>query len=77
VLLTAWLVSASATPPATIPDPIAPKPIRPSKIILVGDSTTVVQGGWAAASAPNVTSSVACVNLARGGPGQRPLLLIP
>lgn len=45
-LLTAWLVSGCATPAATAVDPNAPKPIRASKIILVGESTTAVQGGW-------------------------------
>ncbi len=44
------------------------KPIRASKIILVGDSTVAVQGGWGSSfCAEHVTSSVACVNLARGG----------
>jgi hypothetical protein len=67
-LLTAWLVSAGATPPATVPDPISPKPIRPSKIILLGDSTTAVQGGWGGSfCAEHVTSSVACLNFARFG----------
>jgi len=67
-LLTAWLVSGCATSPATALDPNAPKPIRASKIILVGDSTTAVQGGWGGRfCAEHVTSSVACVNLARGG----------
>lgn len=67
-LLTAWLVSGCATPPATDLDPNAQKPIRASKIILVGDSTTAVQGGWGGSfCAEHVTSSAACVNLARGG----------
>ena len=43
-------------------------PIRASKIILVGDSTVAVQGGWGSSfCAEHVTSFVACVNLARGG----------
>jgi len=46
----------------------APKPISPSKIILVGDSTTAVVGGWGPSfCAYHVTSFAACVNLARGG----------
>jgi lysophospholipase L1-like esterase len=46
----------------------APKPISPSKIILVGDSTTAVVGGWGPSfCASHVTSFAACVNLARGG----------
>lgn len=43
-------------------------PIRASKIVLVGDSTTAVQGGWGPSfCAQHVTSFLACVNLARGG----------
>lgn len=59
------MLSASAQetvsrPPAT--------PIRASKIVLVGDSTTAVQGGWGPSfCAQHVTSFLACVNLARGG----------
>jgi len=46
----------------------APKPINPSKIILVGDSTTAVVGGWGPSfCAYHVTSFAACMNLARGG----------
>jgi lysophospholipase L1-like esterase len=56
----------------TIPStPVAPEPIRhiqPSKIILVGDSTTAVFGGWGPSFCGyHVTSFMACVNLARGG----------
>ena len=44
------------------------KPIRASKIVLVGDSTTAVQGGWGPSfCAQHTTSFLACVNLARGG----------
>ncbi|RYY28288.1 MAG: rhamnogalacturonan acetylesterase [Sphingomonadales bacterium] len=43
-------------------------PIKPSKIILVGDSTTQVLSGWGGSfCARHLTSSAACVNLARGG----------
>ncbi|GHH58873.1 rhamnogalacturonan acetylesterase [[Pseudomonas] boreopolis] len=46
--------------------PVAP--IHASKVILVGDSTTAVQGGWGPAfCADHVSSFLACVNLARGG----------
>ncbi len=46
----------------------AVQPIKPSKIVLVGDSTTAVAGGWGGAfCADHVTSFLACVNLARGG----------
>lgn len=45
-----------------------PKRINPSKIVLVGDSTTSVVGGWGPSfCAYHVTSFAACVNLARGG----------
>ncbi len=50
----------------TVPE--APRPIAASKIILVGDSTTAVVGGWGPSfCAYHVTSFAACVNLARGG----------
>jgi lysophospholipase L1-like esterase len=46
----------------------APKRINPSKIILVGDSTTAVWGGWGPSFCGyHVTSFAACLNLARGG----------
>lgn len=42
--------------------------ITASKIILVGDSTTAVMGGWGPSFCGyHVTSFAACVNLARGG----------
>ena len=48
--------------------PAVVKPIEPSKIILVGDSTTAVWGGWGPSfCAYHVTSFLACLNLARGG----------
>src|SRR4051794_17881370 len=38
------------------------------KIVLVGDSTTAVQGGWGPSfCGKHVTSFAACINLARGG----------
>ncbi|MGF7155529.1 rhamnogalacturonan acetylesterase [Novosphingobium gossypii] len=49
-----------------------PKAIEPSKIVLVGDSTTAVIGGWGPSfCAYHVTSFVACVDLARGGRSSR------
>ena len=46
----------------------APTPIRASKVILVGDSTTAVQGGWGPRfCADHLASPAACINLARGG----------
>ncbi len=39
-----------------------------SKIVLVGDSTTAVQGGWGPSfCAQHVSSFLSCLNLARGG----------
>jgi len=56
--------SASAAGPADPPV----VPIKPSKIILVGDSTTQVNSGWGGSfCATRVTSLAACVNLGRGG----------
>ncbi|WP_343699403.1 rhamnogalacturonan acetylesterase [Caulobacter sp.] len=56
-------------------EPVArefPKAIAPSKIILVGDSTTAVIGGWGPSfCAYHVTSFAACVDLARGGRSSR------
>lgn len=56
---------ATVTPPPADP-PVAR--INPSKIILVGDSTTQVNSGWGGSfCATRVTSFAACVNLGRGG----------
>ncbi len=47
-------------------------PIEPYKIILVGDSTMAVASGWASMfCARHVKSSVACLNLGRGGRSTR------
>jgi lysophospholipase L1-like esterase len=63
--------SLFAIPAAAQTAPAAPEPVRhiqPSKIILVGDSTTAVFGGWGPSFCGyHVTSFMACVNLARGG----------
>ncbi len=71
VSLLAGVASAQTTPGAAQPAPPAvpaATPIRASKIILVGDSTTAVLSGWGGAfCAEHVTSFAACVNLARGG----------
>jgi lysophospholipase L1-like esterase len=59
----AW--SAEPAAPAVAP---APARIKATKIILIGDSTVAVQGGWGGSfCAAHVTSSVSCVNLGRGG----------
>ncbi len=47
---------------------VAPPKFRAIKIVLIGDSTTAVLGGWGPSFCGwHVTSFVACVNLARGG----------
>ena len=57
-------VAAAASPPA---DPPVVK-IKPSKIVLVGDSTTQVNSGWGGSfCATRVTSFAACIDLGRGG----------
>jgi len=67
-ILTALLLQA-ATPAATPPQADPPVvSIKPSKIILVGDSTTQVNSGWGGSfCATRVTAFAACVNLGRGG----------
>jgi lysophospholipase L1-like esterase len=58
-------VVQAQTAPADRPPAV---PIKASKIILVGDSTTQVLSGWGGSFCANhVTSFAACVNLARGG----------
>jgi lysophospholipase L1-like esterase len=66
LLLAAGTVHAGLDPSITDRPPA--KPIKASKIVLVGDSTTAVQGGWGPSfCAGHVASFVACINLARGG----------
>jgi len=73
LLLAVPLSLASPAGTATASDPSISQrgpatPIRASRIVLVGDSTTAVQGGWGPRfCADHVTSFVACLNLARGG----------
>lgn len=63
MLLAAAALVAGQAPPAP---PVVP--IRASKVVLVGDSTTAVSGGWGGSfCAEHVASFLACVNLARGG----------
>ncbi|PSJ37965.1 rhamnogalacturonan acetylesterase [Allosphingosinicella deserti] len=67
-LLAAAMMAAASAQAA--PAPAAPpvQKIRASKIVLVGDSTVAVLGGWGPSfCARHVTSFLACVNLARGG----------
>lgn len=66
ILTAAALLFAGPAFAQTAPE--APRPIAASKVILVGDSTTAVIGGWGPSfCAYHVTSFAACVNLARGG----------
>lgn len=66
--LFALMSAAQAAVDSAQLDRPAPTPIRASKIVLVGDSTTAVQGGWGPAfCARHVTSFLTCTNLARGG----------
>jgi lysophospholipase L1-like esterase len=71
ILLASTLLPAAAAAQTAPPTPApgeAPRPITPYKIILVGDSTTAVIGGWGPSFCGlHVTSFAACVNLARGG----------
>lgn len=69
--LTIMLIPAAAWAQAGSLQASAPTPVQrisPSKVILVGDSTTAVVGGWGPSfCAYHVTSFLACTNLARGG----------
>lgn len=68
ILSSVALLAAPQAAPAPPPGGTPITPIQASKIILVGDSTTAVIGGWGPSfCADHVTSFVACVNLARGG----------
>lgn len=68
-------LSAQAAAAAVVQDPTVPvpavsttTPLTASKIVLVGDSTTAVHGGWGPSfCAQHVTSFLSCLNLARGG----------
>lgn len=73
-LMGAPVVQAQPTsePPKPAVPREMPKRIQPSKIILVGDSTTAVFGGWGPSfCADHVTAFVACLNVARGGRSSR------
>ena len=59
------LTAAAQTAPTLT---AAPAKIAPSKIILVGDSTTAVFGGWGPSfCSKHVMHMLACVNMARHG----------
>lgn len=66
--LSAGAAQAQTAPQAAPADRPPAVPIKASKVILVGDSTTQVLSGWGGSfCAYHVTSFAACVNLARGG----------
>jgi lysophospholipase L1-like esterase len=66
-LIAMLLPFAAAAQTSPVPTE-APRRITPYKIVLVGDSTTAVVGGWGPSFCGlHVTSFAACVNLARGG----------
>ncbi|MBI1686864.1 rhamnogalacturonan acetylesterase [Caulobacter hibisci] len=69
LLLAAALVAAPMTAHAQTPAAEPEPPMfRAVKIVLVGDSTTAVIGGWGPSfCGQHVTSFAACINLARGG----------
>lgn len=76
-LLAAPLQAQAPSPPREAGDPVprertdAPS-LQPYKIILVGDSTMAPHSGWASAfCARHVKSSVACLNVGRGGRSTR------
>ena len=63
-----FLAALLAAPISAQAQPAAPAPFKAPKIVLIGDSTTAVQGGWGPSfCGKHVTSFVACINLARGG----------
>lgn len=62
------LLAAALAWPAMAAEPAAVTPPRMVKIILIGDSTVAVQGGWGPSfCGSHVTSAVACINMAKGG----------
>jgi lysophospholipase L1-like esterase len=63
---TGLMAASGAQAQTPVPNP--PPHFNAVKIVLVGDSTTAVQGGWGPSfCAKHVTSFAACINLARGG----------
>ncbi|HWU15673.1 MAG TPA: rhamnogalacturonan acetylesterase, partial [Caulobacter sp.] len=66
--LAVGVLSAGGVVRAQTPAPDPAPHFNAIKIVLVGDSTTAVQGGWGPSfCARHVTSFAACINLARGG----------
>lgn len=70
-MTTALATAAPAQDRTGLPRTDAPA-LQPYKIVLVGDSTMAPHSGWASAFCANhVKSSVACLNLGRGGRSTR------
>nr|WP_295106105.1 rhamnogalacturonan acetylesterase [uncultured Caulobacter sp.] len=66
--LTPLAAHAQTAPTQTTQAEAAPTKFRAIKIVLIGDSTTAVLGGWGPSFCGwHVTSFAACINLARGG----------
>jgi lysophospholipase L1-like esterase len=66
--LAALLAATPRAVQAQTPAEAPPAKFRAVKIVLVGDSTTAVLGGWGPSFCGwHVTSFAACINLARGG----------
>ncbi|WP_066665104.1 MULTISPECIES: rhamnogalacturonan acetylesterase [unclassified Sphingomonas] len=66
------LALAPAIARAQTKERIDAPPLQPYKIVLVGDSTMAVASGWASIfCARHVKSSVACLNVGRGGRSTR------
>lgn len=71
-LLAAALIAAPLTAQAQTPAEVPGPMFKAPKIVLVGDSTTAVSSGWGGSfCAKHVSSTVACVNLGRGGRSSR------
>ena len=69
-LLGSFLALAAAAPALAqqTPVPNPPPHFNAVKVVLIGDSTTAVQGGWGPSfCGKHLTSFAACINLARGG----------
>jgi lysophospholipase L1-like esterase len=68
ILATALALAPLATQARIQAADAAPAKFKAIKIVLVGDSTTAVLGGWGQSFCGwHVTSFAACINLARGG----------
>jgi lysophospholipase L1-like esterase len=60
------LILSAASLPAQ-PSPATPQSPAPVKIVLVGDSTVAVQGGWGPGFCAHLVASAGCVDLAANG----------